>query len=77
MSSSRLYGDDRLHYGVGIEDTFIPHERVGHRKLDEYELTQHYSRWEERCRVPALGHPVVPRRTRARTVRLVVDRSGR
>lgn len=47
MSSSRWYGDDRLHYGVGIEDTFIPHERVGHRKLDEYELTQHYSRWEE------------------------------
>jgi beta-glucosidase/6-phospho-beta-glucosidase/beta-galactosidase len=36
-----------MHFGVGIEDTFIPQERVGHRKLDEYELTQHYARWRE------------------------------
>ena len=41
------YHEGRLHYGVGIEDTFIPQERVGHRKLDEYELTQHYARWRE------------------------------
>lgn len=34
-----------MHYGVGIEDTFIPHEGVGRRKLDEYELTQHYHYW--------------------------------
>lgn len=41
------YDDGRLHYGVGIEDTFIPQIRPGHRALDEYELTQHYSHWRE------------------------------
>jgi len=41
------YRENRLHLGVGIEDTFIPQERVGHRKLDEYELTQHYTHWRE------------------------------
>lgn len=39
------FRDGRFHYGVGIEDTFIPHERPGHRKLDLYELTQHYENW--------------------------------
>lgn len=39
--------DGRLHFGVGIEDTFVPQERVGHRRLDEYELTQHYEHWKE------------------------------
>lgn len=34
-------------FAVGIEDTFIADERPGRRKLDEYELTQHYSSWEE------------------------------
>jgi beta-glucosidase/6-phospho-beta-glucosidase/beta-galactosidase len=29
----------------GIEDTFIPQERPGLRRLDEYELTQHYEQW--------------------------------
>lgn len=33
--------------GVGIEDTFIPQEGAGMRKLDEYELTQHYTYWRE------------------------------
>lgn len=47
MSDVRWYRENRLHYGVGIEDTFIPQERPGHRKLDEYELTQHYSHWRE------------------------------
>ena len=42
MTENPWYRDGRLHYGVGIEDTFIPHEKLGHRKLDEYELTQHY-----------------------------------
>jgi beta-glucosidase/6-phospho-beta-glucosidase/beta-galactosidase len=32
---------------VGIEDTFVPQERVGQRRLDEYELTQHYENWRE------------------------------
>lgn len=39
--------DGRLHFGVGIEDTFVPQERVGQRRLDEYELTQHYEHWRE------------------------------
>ena len=39
--------DGRLHFGVGIEDTFIASERTGQRKLDEYELTQHYHHWRE------------------------------
>jgi beta-glucosidase len=34
-------------FAVGIEDTFIAEERPGHRKLDEYELTQHYQHWEQ------------------------------
>jgi hypothetical protein len=33
-------------FAVGIEDTFIAHEYAGRRKLDEYELTQHYQFWE-------------------------------
>lgn len=34
-------------FAVGIEDTFIAQEYPGHRKLDEYELTQHYQFWEQ------------------------------
>lgn len=44
---ARWYEEDRLRYGTGIEDTFIPQIRPGHRKLDEYELTQHYAHWRE------------------------------
>lgn len=33
-------------FAVGIEDTFIADESPGRRKLDEYELTQHYQFWE-------------------------------
>lgn len=43
--TNRWFEDGRFHYGVGIEDTFIPQERPGHRKLDLYELTQHYENW--------------------------------
>ncbi|RFA10267.1 hypothetical protein B7R54_14410 [Subtercola boreus] len=39
--------DNTLHFGVGIEDTFVPQERIGQRRLDEYELTQHYEHWRE------------------------------
>jgi len=39
--------DDRLHFGVGIEDTFVPQEGIGRRRLDEYELMQHYENWRE------------------------------
>ncbi|WP_347978175.1 family 1 glycosylhydrolase [Microbacterium sp. ProA8] len=47
MNDVPWYTDGRLRYGVGIEDTFIPQEAVGHRKLDLYELTQHYAHWRE------------------------------
>jgi beta-glucosidase/6-phospho-beta-glucosidase/beta-galactosidase len=53
VSDVPWYRDGRLHFGVGIEDTFIPQERVGHRKLDEYELTQHYARWRDDLQLAA------------------------
>ncbi|MDQ3180012.1 MAG: family 1 glycosylhydrolase [Acidobacteriota bacterium] len=31
----------------GIENTFVPQTRPGHRALDEYELTGHYNHWRE------------------------------
>ena len=31
----------------GIENTFIPQTRTGHRPLDEYELIGHYDHWRE------------------------------
>jgi beta-glucosidase len=39
---------DAFLWAVGIEDTFItdPHPRTG-RRLDEYELTDHYGRWRD------------------------------
>lgn len=36
-----------LVFGAGIEDTFIPEEKLGQRKLDLYELTQHYLFWKD------------------------------
>ncbi|QOR70139.1 family 1 glycosylhydrolase [Ruania alkalisoli] len=39
------YQDGRLHFGVGVEDTFVPQTRPGERALDEYELTEHYDQW--------------------------------
>ncbi|SCK30945.1 family 1 glycosylhydrolase [Streptomyces sp. WMMB 322] len=44
---NRWFEDGRLRFAVGIEDTFVPQESAGHRKLDEYELTQHYAQWRE------------------------------
>ena len=37
---------DHFCWATGIEDTFIPQTRDGLRKLDEYELTQHYDLWQ-------------------------------
>ena len=37
--------DGRLHFALGIEDTFVPQSRPGERALDEYELTDHYRQW--------------------------------
>lgn len=39
--------DGKLHFAVGIENTFVPQTRPGHRALDEYELTDHYRLWKE------------------------------
>lgn len=32
-------------WASGIEDTFVPQTRLGHRALDEYELMSHYEHW--------------------------------
>lgn len=37
----------QFRWAVGIENTFVPHTRAGHRKLDEYELMDHYGRWRD------------------------------
>lgn len=34
-------------WAAGIENTFVPQTRPGHRSLDEYELTGHYEHWRE------------------------------
>lgn len=34
-------------WAAGIENTFVPQTRPGHRALDEYELMGHYDHWEE------------------------------
>lgn len=34
-------------WASGIENTFIPQTRPGHRALDEYELIGHYDHWRE------------------------------
>ncbi|MEL7977463.1 family 1 glycosylhydrolase [Isoptericola sp. F-RaC21] len=43
----RWYEDGALHFGLGIEDTFVPQTRPGERAIDEYELTDHYGRFHE------------------------------
>lgn len=34
-------------FASGIEDTFVPQSRPGHRSLDEYQLIKHYEHWRE------------------------------
>lgn len=34
-------------WAAGIENTFVPQARPGHRPLDEYELMGHYDHWRE------------------------------
>ena len=48
MQSNLLKGaaEDFL-WAAGIEDTFVPQVRNGHRPLDEYELLGHYEHWRE------------------------------
>jgi beta-glucosidase len=38
---------DNFIWAGGIEDTFVPQVRPGHRALDEYELMGHYEHWQE------------------------------
>lgn len=38
---------DAFIWAAGIEDTFVPQTRPGHRALDEYELMGHYEHWRE------------------------------
>jgi len=45
MTATPWFRDGALHFGVGIEDTFVPQERPGERAIDEYTLTEHDTRW--------------------------------
>lgn len=45
FSRTAWFEGDRIHFAVGVEDTFIPQTRPGERSLDEYELTGHYDHW--------------------------------
>lgn len=40
-----------LHFGLGIEDTFVPQSAPGERPIDEYELTEHYRCWHSDLRL--------------------------
>lgn len=42
----KLKAEDFL-WATGIENTFVPQTRPGHRALDEYELIGHYEHWRE------------------------------
>jgi beta-glucosidase/6-phospho-beta-glucosidase/beta-galactosidase len=47
--SNLVIGPEPHHFiwASGIEDTFVPQTKVGHRALDEYELMGHYEHWRE------------------------------
>ena len=47
MTDTRWYADGRLHFGLGIEDTFVPQSGPGERAIDEYDLTDHYRKYAE------------------------------
>jgi len=53
MTDRPWFQDRRLHFAVGIEDTFVPQTRPGERALDEYELMQHDRFWEQDLRLAA------------------------
>ena len=46
MSSVPAF-EDPLIWATGIEDTFIAETTPGKRRLDEYELQQHYELWRQ------------------------------
>lgn len=41
------YKKNKFVWAAGIENTFVPQTRPGHRSLDEYELMGHYDHWRE------------------------------
>lgn len=45
--SEGWHTDGRLHFALGIEDTFVPQSGPSERAIDEYELTEHYRFWSE------------------------------
>lgn len=45
--TGRWFDDGALHFGLGIEDTFVPQSRPGERPIDEYALTDHYAKYAE------------------------------
>ncbi|WP_223691511.1 family 1 glycosylhydrolase [Leifsonia poae] len=50
---ARWFEDGRLHFALGIEDTFVPQAREGERPIDEYELTDHYEQFDADFRLGA------------------------
>jgi beta-glucosidase/6-phospho-beta-glucosidase/beta-galactosidase len=44
--SQRRNLSDKFLWAAGIEDTFVPQTKPGHRALDEYELMGHYTHWK-------------------------------
>lgn len=40
-------GPEDFVWATGIEDSFVPQTRPGHRALDEYQLMGHYEHWRE------------------------------
>lgn len=40
-------GSEKFLWAGGIENTFVPQTRNGHRALDEYDLMGHYDNWRE------------------------------
>ncbi len=47
MSHALFRRPEDFLWATGIEDTFIPQTRPGHRALDEYQLMGHYEHWRE------------------------------
>jgi beta-glucosidase len=49
LQNSDHFGADARSFlwAAGIENTFVPQERPGHRALDEYQLMGHYEHWRE------------------------------
>ena len=53
MGSSVIRLEKDFIWASGIEDTFVPQTRAGHRALDEYELMGHYEHWREDLKLAA------------------------